>query len=174
MKKDCQHSQSQFPDYLTGDLDADTVTAIQAHIAACESCRRELEELTGTWTQLGILPEEQPGPNLRKSFYTLLESYQEALESKPLKKFFDFFKIKGLGTQPWFRRPAFQLALGLVILVTGFFPPFLDSKQPGDGPSAPTEPGVPPAVGTGLFESTLSEPTAQRTNLELAIGKPGQ
>jgi hypothetical protein len=122
MKPDCQQTQNQFPDYLTGDLTADTVTAIQAHVATCESCRQELEELTGTWTQLGILAEEQPGPNLRKNFYTMLASYQEALESKPplKKKFFDFFKIKGLGTQPWFRRPVFQLALGLLILVTGF------------------------------------------------------
>jgi hypothetical protein len=120
MNKNCQNFQGQFPDYLTGDLDAKAVESIQDHVTTCNSCRSELEELTGTWTQLGILPEEQPGANLRKNFYTMLESYQEGLESSPLKKFFDFFKIKNIGEKLWPRRPIFQLAAVTVFLIMGF------------------------------------------------------
>jgi hypothetical protein len=120
MNKNCQDYQSQFPDYLTGDLDAKAVEAIQNHVTTCTNCRSELEELTGTWTQLGILPEEHPGANLRKNFYTMLESYRQGLESSPLRKFFDFFKIKNIGEKLWPRRPIFQLAAVMVFLIMGF------------------------------------------------------
>jgi hypothetical protein len=120
MNKNCQDFQGQFPDYLTGDLDEKTVESIQNHVTTCTDCRSELEELTGTWTQLGILHEEQPGANLRKNFYTMLESFQEGLESSPLKKFFDFFKIKNIGEKLWPRRPVFQLAAVIVFLIMGF------------------------------------------------------
>jgi len=120
MNKDCQDFQCQFPGYLTGDLDTKTVEAIQNHVTTCTHCRSELEELTSTWSQLEILPEEQPGANLRKNFYTMLESYQQGLESSPLKKFFDFFKIKNIGEKLWPRRPIFQLAAVMIFLIMGF------------------------------------------------------
>jgi hypothetical protein len=120
MKQECQRVQHRFPDHLTGDLDTGMVNVILDHVAACRSCRRELEELTETWTQLGILADEKPGPNLRKNFYTMLESFQNQGEPGRLKKFFNRFKIKSVGRQPGYRRPAFQLALGFLLLVTGF------------------------------------------------------
>lgn len=120
MNKNCQDFQGQFPDYLTGDLNAKAVESVKNHVTTCTHCRSELEELTGTWTQLGILPEEQPGANLRKNFYTMLESYQEGLESSPLRRFFDFFKIKYIGEKPWPRRPIFQLAAVMIFLIMAF------------------------------------------------------
>jgi len=120
MNMNCQEFQGQFPDYLTGDLNAKAVESIQNHVTTCTNCRSELEELTGTWTQLGILPEEQPGANIRKNFYTMLESFQEGLETSPLKKFFDFFKIKNIGEKMWPRRPVFQLAAVMAFLIMGF------------------------------------------------------
>ncbi|MGD2084982.1 MAG: HEAT repeat domain-containing protein [Candidatus Aminicenantes bacterium] len=117
--KNCQDYQGQFPDYLTGDLNAKAVESIQNHVTTCPDCRSELEELTSTWTQLGILPEEQPGANLRMNFYTMLESFQEGLESSPSKKFFNFLKIKNIGEKLWPRRPVFQLAAVIVFLIMG-------------------------------------------------------
>jgi hypothetical protein len=121
INENCHQIKAQFPDYLTGDLGSGARESLKNHVVVCDSCRRELEELTGTWTQLGILPEEQPGPNLRKNFYTMLESYQEGKASEPLKKFFRFFKIKNAGENLWGRRPgfAFQFALALFFLVIG-------------------------------------------------------
>ncbi|NIM16926.1 MAG: hypothetical protein GTO45_33580 [Candidatus Aminicenantes bacterium] len=117
----CQQIKVQFPDYLTGDIESGAKESIKNHVVVCDACRQELEELSSTWTQLGILPEEQPGPHLRKNFYTMLESYQEGKESKALKKFFQFFKIKNVRETLWTRRPgfAFQFALALFFLVTG-------------------------------------------------------
>lgn len=121
VNENCQQIKTLFPDYLSGDLELAAKETIKNHVVVCDSCRQELEELTGTWTQLGILPEEQPSPYLRKNFYTMLESYQEGKESKSLKKFFEFFKIKNVSERLWTRRPgfAFQLTLALFFLVTG-------------------------------------------------------
>ena len=113
----CQHIQTKFPDYLTGDLDSATGDSIKNHVAVCASCRQELEDLTFTWTKLGVLPEELPSPNLRKNFYTMLESFQEgfSLEKQEhpilsvLKKFF-----------AWPGRPIYQYALTIIFLVFGF------------------------------------------------------
>ena len=121
---DCLQIQSKFADYLTGDLDDKIVESIRHHVASCTSCRGELEELTGTWTQLGILAEEQPGPNLRKNFYTMLESFNEGIESSPVKKFLNSLKIGGSGgfvEKLWPRRPIYQFVFSILFLLIGFF-----------------------------------------------------
>lgn len=124
MKNDCQTIQNQFADYLTGDLDTGAVEQIRDHTAACASCNRELEELTATWIQLGILPEEQPGSNLRKNFYAMLDTYQEGMDTNTgySGKLFEKFNFKKLGEWAeslWPRRPVYQFALALVFLFTG-------------------------------------------------------
>lgn len=112
---ECKKTKQFFPDYLTGDLDKSNVRALQDHIAQCDACRTELEELTHTWTQLGVLPEQEPSPNLKKNFYTMLESYQEGL-NKPGEK----FSFDKLVEMIFPRRPAFQVAFAMTILVVGF------------------------------------------------------
>lgn len=112
---ECKEIKQLFPDYLTGDLNKINVRSIQDHIAQCSVCRSELEELSHTWTQLGVLPEQEPGPNLRKNFYTMLESYQEGLDKQSGR-----FSIQKLVEMIFPRRPVFQLALAFSLLVTGF------------------------------------------------------
>ncbi len=112
----CSKVKIKFPDYLTGDLDSEAVEILQDHVAGSASCRRELEELTSTWTQLGVLPEEQPGPNVRKNFYTMLESYKEELEKE--KSF--IFNFRNIWEKLRPARPVYQLAFTIVFLVMGF------------------------------------------------------
>lgn len=122
MSTDCPQIQSKFADYLTGELDAKTVESVRRHVTSCTICGKELEDLTATWSRLGILPEEQPGPNLRKNFYTMLESFQEGVESSPTRKFLKLFKIKGAGEimgKLWPRRPVYQFMLSMIILLAG-------------------------------------------------------
>ena len=114
---DCSRAKNKFPDYLTGDLEPETMESIRDHAAACAACRNELEELTAIWTQLGVLPEEQPGPNLRKNFYTMLESYKEGLAGEStVQRFFN--SLGGWFAQP--RRTAYQAVFTVIILVIGF------------------------------------------------------
>lgn len=113
----CSQVKNKFPDYLTGELVPETVESVGDHVAVCDSCRKELEELTTTWTQLGVLPEEQPGPNLRKNFYTMLESYKEGLSREStLQRILN--TLTGWFVQP--RRAAYQASFTVVILIIGF------------------------------------------------------
>lgn len=117
ISKDCMITREYFPDYLTGDLEISSIDAVRAHVAECSSCREELEELTSTWTRLGVLPEKQPGPNLRKNFYTMMESYNEGLSHTGiLQRLFNW--IGKWFTQP--RQPAYQSAFILIFLAIGF------------------------------------------------------
>jgi hypothetical protein len=122
MTNDCQETRSRFPDYLTGDLEPGALDVVKHHVSTCDSCQRELEELTSTWTRLEILPEEQPGPNLRGNFYTMLESYQEGLEARPLSplgKLLEKINIKDAWQGLLPRRPLYQFAMVLALLAIG-------------------------------------------------------
>ncbi|MCP4146784.1 MAG: hypothetical protein GY757_03445 [bacterium] len=118
MKDLCQQIKHTFPDYLTGDLESNSCDQLQSHISQCTACHKELEELTLTWSHLGILPEEEPGENLRKNFYTMLDSYQEG-QSKS-REFSFAFSLKNLFEKFFPRNPGFQAALVVFLLVGGF------------------------------------------------------
>jgi hypothetical protein len=130
----CRNIQAKFPDYLTGDLEPETVESVRRHVTTCASCREELESITTTWTQLGVLEEAQPGPNLRKNFYAMLESYREGLQQEKqgfpifesLKKFF-----------AWPARPAYQLAFTMLLLIVGFLGGYMITSSPAS--QAPEE-----------------------------------
>jgi hypothetical protein len=123
----CRHIQTKFPDFLTGDLDSKTVEAIHNHVALCTSCCQELEDLTTTWTKLGVLPEEQPGPNLRKGFYTMLEAYREGLN--PGKQGLHIFNVLKRFFV-WPVRPAYRFALTMTILLFGFIAGYFFTSSP--------------------------------------------
>jgi hypothetical protein len=114
----CIKIKERFPEFLTGELDQKEKEGIQAHMAHCDSCREELESLSAIWTKLGVIQEEQPGPEVRTRFYTMLEAYKQGMEQdkvpSPVKRFFN-----NLGEHLWPRRPAFQFSLALVFLVVG-------------------------------------------------------
>ena len=44
----CKHIQDMAFDYLTGELSADKAYAVEAHLAACESCRTEFDAVNRT------------------------------------------------------------------------------------------------------------------------------
>jgi hypothetical protein len=72
----CQDVQGHMVAQLTGELETTLQADFRAHLAECEACREEFQGLAQTWTHLGVLPEERPGPGLRTGFYAMLEAYQ--------------------------------------------------------------------------------------------------
>ena len=48
--KKCDQVLAAIPDYLTGDLDDTRKKTIQTHTATCDTCRKELEEISATWS----------------------------------------------------------------------------------------------------------------------------
>ncbi|MBN1272424.1 MAG: HEAT repeat domain-containing protein [Candidatus Aminicenantes bacterium] len=119
----CNNIKDKIPDYLTGELEDSQRRSIQDHIAECLSCREELEEMTATWTRLGVLDEEQPSRDMRTKFYAMLETYKKEAEQKkteePRRSFGEWLSLW------WPKRPAAQFALSatflLVGLIGGFF-----------------------------------------------------
>jgi hypothetical protein len=114
----CQNIKDLFPEFLTGELDQETQEQVQSHLALCDSCREELENLSAIWTKLGVIPEEQPSGGMRTRFYTMLEAYKQGMtqEKQPsrLKAFFsDVFNTV------WPKRPAYQFSMALVFLIVG-------------------------------------------------------
>lgn len=114
----CQNIKELFPEFLTGELDKETQERVQSHLATCDSCREELENLSAIWTKLGVISEEQPSGEVRTRFYTMLEAYKQGMaqEKQPsrLKMFFsDLFDVV------WPKRPAYQFSMALLFLVVG-------------------------------------------------------
>jgi len=112
----CKKTQEMFAEYLTGQLSKKEREEIQTHVAECDICRRELESLTEIWTKLGVLEEQRPSDRIRTRFYSMLEQYKQA-EEEIIRK-----EKKGLFSRlknPWPRKPVFQFALTLGMLVLG-------------------------------------------------------
>jgi hypothetical protein len=114
----CQNIKELFPEFLTGELDQETQERIQNHLASCDSCREELENLSAIWTKLGVIPEEQPSGEVRTRFYTMLEAYKQGMvqakqPSRIKKMFSDVFE------HVWPKRPAFQFSMAVIFLVVG-------------------------------------------------------
>lgn len=114
----CQNIKELFPEFLTGELNHETQGRVQSHLASCDSCREELENLSAIWTKLGVIPEEQPGGEVRTRFYTMLEAYKQGMaqEGQPsrLKKIFsDVFE------HVWPKRPVYQFSMALIFLIVG-------------------------------------------------------
>ena len=121
----CERTQEKFADYLTGDLDDAGRGEVQKHILDCGACREDLENLTGVWAKLGVLPEEQPGSAVRSRFYAMLEDYKAAQLVGYKSRWTDWFS---------FRRPAFAASFSAFLLLLGVIAGwFLTGGRPGGG-----------------------------------------
>ncbi|MEI6614273.1 MAG: zf-HC2 domain-containing protein [Chrysiogenales bacterium] len=114
----CQEIRKKIPDLLHNGLAAAEASSLRDHLLSCPSCREEFQELNETWTRLGILKEEQPGPELRHNFYSRLESYQKELIPRQQTEWRQRF-VHLLPNWP-LRAPALRLAAAALIVVLGF------------------------------------------------------
>src|SRR5512140_3406453 len=75
-----EHSpfRENLPAYALGALDAEDITALEAHLQTCESCRKELVEYRQISDGLlTALPPRQPSAALRKRLQSKLPSAQK-------------------------------------------------------------------------------------------------
>ncbi len=111
----CEKIEQHLADFLAGE--AGSVTgSIQSHLATCDRCRSELENLEALWNKLGELPGAQPDTNMRARFQVMLDAYDAGLAAPAVR-------VKR-GGAAWIRsllRPSFALQFGcaLVLLVLG-------------------------------------------------------
>ena len=125
----CETIREKLVDYLTGELPDGDLADIRGHVASCTACREELEGLSAIWTKLGVLPQEPPSGALRSRFYGMLEAYKEGLEKDRDKTRLGQILSHWLGSfMP--RRPAYQIALALVLIAAGLGSGYFMSVRP--------------------------------------------
>ena len=114
----CERMKDLFADYLAGELDETALAEAQTHLVGCASCREEIESLSAIWTKLGVLPKEQPSPNLRSRFYDMLEAYNEGPDKMgTASRIYHSIPSKLSRLLP--KRPAYQFALAFVLIIAG-------------------------------------------------------
>lgn len=114
----CDQIKVKFSEYLTGEIDEVTHKEVQEHVTECSSCRTELENVSAIWTKLEVLPEEQPGSDVRSRFYSMLEEYKQSLEQKTERS--GLRSALGRKFERWMLvKPTFQLSSALILLLVG-------------------------------------------------------
>ena len=82
MESDDPHAttRQKLSAYLEGDLPAGERAAVDAHLAGCEGCRTELQQLRATLGRLGGLRAKAPG--------TFLADIQDQIRTRSRGRFF--------------------------------------------------------------------------------------
>lgn len=101
----CEEARIQFVDYWRGALE-DPMGEFRAHLDSCERCQAEVHQLQDLWGTLGALPEEDPSLGMRVRFYDSLRAWRQREGERRTAWW-------------WLRRPAFQAAGAVAILVIG-------------------------------------------------------
>jgi hypothetical protein len=113
----CSEARIRIADLLQEGSDRIETERVREHLASCPACWQQWQELHETWTRLGLLPEEQPGPNLRREFYRRLEASRRELGAtgQPLRD-----RLHRL--LPDLRRltPTIRLAAAVLVVAVGF------------------------------------------------------
>jgi hypothetical protein len=106
----CEQVSEYLPEYWDSALDEIPRRELEAHLAACPSCRTEAARLKTFWLRLGAIPDEQPSVAARGRFEALLSDYKRAVQGSRVDAFLDNW---------WPRRPAAQMACAMATLVVG-------------------------------------------------------
>jgi len=115
----CEEARKHFVDYWSGALDDMSNARFQGHLAICDGCRREAEDLKQVWSTLGSLPDQDPGTQMRLRFYDSLREWKQR-EVERQSRFW------------WSRHPAFQVAFAMAILVIGVVIGSVITRQSGE------------------------------------------
>lgn len=112
----CEEIRKNIPELLADELPEPDAARIQEHLQSCSSCWREWQELQETWSRLGLLHEEQPGPEVRRNFYQALEAAQKDLAAA------GDWRRKLARLLPAWRpaAPALRLAAASLVVAAGF------------------------------------------------------
>jgi hypothetical protein len=128
----CEEVREQFADHVRQGSGASPRSEIAEHLATCQTCRAEAEELATLWTAMGSIPAAQPGAEARARFDLMVDAYRQGL---------DQVSTPGLQTGMnswlagwWPRQPVMQFGLGLALLAVGALAGF--QMRPSSTPPA--------------------------------------
>jgi hypothetical protein len=129
----CEKLIEKYADYILGRLDIEAVQEIDTHLARCPDCRQEVSQMTVIWEKLGSIPDREPEATLRSRFYSMLESekgkIQQTAGSVSWRE-----KLDQLISSWWPRRPVYQLATSVILLIVGLWlGSQSQTEKPGNG-----------------------------------------
>ena len=116
----CEEIRKNIPEWLAGGMHEADAARIQGHLHSCSSCWQEWQELQETWSRLGILRDEQPGPELRRDFYQALTAAQKDLAASGWRGRLRLLVSAWRPASPALRLAAASLVVAAA-LGTGFF-----------------------------------------------------
>ena len=121
-------SYTDLLDYAAQRLDDPTQKAVQDHYRSCPHCARQVAELQGLWSQLGIWQPVTPGTNLARRVLAAAEEFDRPPRLSPA----DGLPRPGWGRvaeSPW-RLAALLLLTAGVGLLTGWLIPLPSPHLP--------------------------------------------
>ncbi|MFC1528681.1 zf-HC2 domain-containing protein [Candidatus Latescibacterota bacterium] len=114
----CEKINELIPDFISGNLDSKTRMQIENHLGECAECKQAINEVDIVWSKLAEIPQEEPGPQVRTRFYSMLEEYRRELNHHPVKVS-RIEKLSEWVEKFWPRRPVFQLGLAAAFMIFG-------------------------------------------------------
>jgi len=89
--KNCQSVRKKLSAYQDGEVTTAEKDAIDAHLRACEACRKQHEALLQTYRMLRGLPEIEPAPGLSRRIVDSATRAQEPFWVRALGEAFRLF-----------------------------------------------------------------------------------
>jgi anti-sigma factor RsiW len=111
----CKTCQSHLPDLLLDDSYQAAHPELDAHLAACDACRTELQELRATYALLDAWPAPEPSAYFDSRLGARLREAEAARPEGLFERLYAFLTFS-TGRQ---LRPALASALMLVLLLGG-------------------------------------------------------
>ena len=113
----CNDMNSKMPDLVfeSEQMDAEANSEIQSHLAGCEDCRRQVEELRATLSLLDSWEAPEPNPYFLTRLNARLDEEREA----PRAGWFEKLRARLVYGTNLGLRPVAAMALTVVVLVGG-------------------------------------------------------
>ena len=79
----CREIVEMVTDYLEGDLDADTTTALEAHLDLCPGCERYVEQISETVTTLGDVSSDNLSTDTQAGLLEAFRTFRRPVTNQP-------------------------------------------------------------------------------------------
>jgi hypothetical protein len=118
----CHEAQDLLTESLVAPLSGRAAADLAAHLAACDACRAEAQDLRRVWKELERLPEEMPGEEMTRRFAANLEPHLLAAHRRGRPR--RLWDRLAAGLEGWLdswlpHRPLAQAGLAAAALLVG-------------------------------------------------------
>jgi hypothetical protein len=112
----CQEVKPLLIDYVDENLDREKKTIVEEHLSICELCSKDMEEIRTLFAEFETVVNEEPPKTMKEEFKQMLN-----LEIARSEKHEDDIPRKDSISilTHWYRSWWFNMAAGLVLLITG-------------------------------------------------------